>query len=185
MKQLFSVLLIAVLFTGFINAQNFATKGTIEAGGSIGFSSTTAVANGNSVGDALSTFILQPYIGYFISNGFELGVVPSYVSQSSGGSSISTFAIYLAPAWNFDLRSNLFPFLEGRIGYNTVSSGGSASGLAWGLRGGAKVKLGNSGLFNVAVSYDQLTTNPSGWSGDRIGQNIIAVNAGFSVFFGR
>jgi hypothetical protein len=183
----FATLFIALFLFSFVSfAQNFATKGTIEAGGSIGFSSTTAVFDGNSVGDALNTFTLQPYIGYFFTDGFELGLVPSFISLSSGGSTVSNFTIYLAPAWNFDLKSSAFPFIEGRIGYNTVSSSGnSAGGLAWGLRGGAKVRLGNSSLLNLAISYDQLTTNPSGWSGSRNGQNIFGVNAGFTIFFGK
>jgi len=189
MKNLFLLFTVLFLFTSISFSQNFATKGTIEAGGSIGFSSTTAVYDGQSSSDALSTFTVQPYIGYFVLNSIELGIVPTFISQSLGDVSQSTFAIYFAPAFNFDLKSNLYPFIEGRIGYGTSSYdngtvNSSASGMAWGLKGGVKVKIGNSSLFNVAVSYDQLTQTPENWNGDRVGENIFGVNAGFTVFFG-
>jgi hypothetical protein len=182
------------VFTSLSYSQNFATKGTIEAGGSLGFSSSTSVSNGESASNSTTTIRLEPYIGYFVVNSFELGFEPSFTTSSYGDYSSTSFGIYFAPAWNFDLRSNLFPFLEGRIGYNTSSQDVpsvlgtteyTASGIAWGARGGVKVKIGNSGLFNLALSYDQITMNPKDWSGSRNGENIFAVNAGFTVFFGR
>lgn len=193
MKKLYSLLAVLFLFTSLSFSQNFATKGTIEAGGSLGFSSTTSVSNGQTADNSSTTFRIEPYIGYFITNGLELGIVPSFSTSSFGDNSSTSFGGYFAPAWNFDLRSNLFPFIEGRIGYNTYSydDGNSAtddpsySGIAWGVRGGVKVKLGNSGLFNVSLSYDQMTMNPEDWDGDRNGQNVLAANAGFTVFFGR
>jgi len=193
MKKSFLILAVLFLFTSISFSQNFATKGTIEAGGSIGFSSTTTVSNGESSDNSTSTFRVEPYVGYFVINSLELGIVPSFTTSSFGDNSSTSFGAYFAPAWNFNLKSNLFPFLEGRIGYNTSSYDDgdsdtedlSYSGIAWGVKGGVKVKLGNSGLFNVAVSYDQITMNPEDWDGDRNGENILAVNAGFTVFFGR
>ena len=193
MKKLTFLFAALFIFTSLSFSQNFATKGTVELGGSLGFSSTTGVYDGESADDALSTFIVQPYVGYFVINGLELGLVPSFISMSYGDQSQSNFGIYFAPAWNFDLRSNLFPFIEGRIGYNTASyddgnsltDDPSSSGLAWGLKGGVKVKVGNSALVNLALSYDQITMNPEDWDGDRNGQNIFGVNAGFTIFLGR
>jgi len=184
----FFVLLIGTIT---VNAQNFATKGAIELGGSIGFSSTTFVYDGESSDDALSSFTVQPYIGYFIINGLELGLIPSFTSQSSGDNSISSLGIYFAPAWNFDLKNNLFPFIEGRIGYNSINydigegDGNTSSGLAFGLRGGVKVQVGNSALVNFALYYDQTTLNPEDWEGDRNGENVFGVMAGFTIFLGK
>jgi hypothetical protein len=178
------------VFTSISFSQNFATKGTIEVGGSLGFSSTTYVSDGQSSTNSLSTVKLEPYIGYFVVNSFELGFIPSFTSQNYGDNSVSSFGIYFAPAWNFNLKSNLFPFLEGRIGYNTSTSDDGTgkstySGLAWGLRGGVKVKVGNSALVNLALSYDQITKNPKDWSGDRNGTNVFGINAGFTIFIGK
>jgi len=186
----FFVLLIGTIT---VNAQNFATKGTIELGGSIGFSSTTGVNNGESSENSLSNFSFDPYVGYFVINGLELGIIPSFSTSSYSDQSTTSFGVYFAPAWNFDLKSNLFPFVEGRIGYNTSSyddgnsetDESSYGGLAWGLRGGVKVQVGNSALVNLALSYDQITMNPEDYDGDRNGTNAFGVMAGFTIFLGK
>lgn len=191
MKKFFSFFFFVLLFGSIIlNAQNFATQGTVELGGSLGFSSTTNVSAGESADNATTTFMVQPYVGYFIINGLELGLIPSFVSSSHGDNSTTSLGVYFAPAWNFDLKSNLFPFIEGRIGYNSVNydngnTDATVSGLAWGLRGGVKVQVGNSALVNLALSYEQITMNPKDYDGDRNGSNIFGVNAGFTVFLGR
>ncbi len=195
MKKLLT-LLVLILCVSFANGQNFAKKGVWELGGSAGFSSSTSVFNGETAEESATSFMLAPYIGYFVANSFELGLIPSFVSQSYGDNfSASSFGVYFAPAWNFDLQSNLFPFIEGRIGYNTstttvtddegVEQEFSSSGLAWGLRGGVKVQVGNSGLVNLALFYDQITMDPDDWDGDRNGENVFGVTAGFTIFWGR
>lgn len=194
MKKVLTLLAV-ILCVSFVNGQNFAKKGVWELGGSAGFSSSTSVANGETAEESATSFMLAPYIGYFVANSFELGLIPSFVSQSYGDNfSASSFGVYFAPAWNFDLQSNLFPFIEGRIGYNTstttyteegVEQEFTASGLAWGLRGGVKVQVGNSGLVNLALFYDQITMDPENWDGDRNGENVFGVSAGFTIFWGR
>jgi len=187
MKKYLTILLIIFAFS--INAQDFGKKGVIEAGGMVGFSSTTAVSDGESVGDALTQFTLEPYFGYFVINSLELGLIPSFTSLSQGDASIKTFGIYFAPAWNFDLRSMAFPFLEGRIGYQSIDLGdgdnNTLSGLSWGLRGGLKYQLGNSALVNASLGYTQNTLNPKDWGGGRNGTNVFDVLFGFTVFFGK
>jgi len=193
MKKLTFLFTALFVFTSLSFAQNFATKGTIEAGGGIGFSSQTGVSDGKSASESSTYFSIYPYVGYFIIDCVELGLIPSFSTSSQGDNSTSSFGVYFAPAYNFNLKSNVFPFIEGKIGYNTSSSddGNSAtddptySGLAWGFTGGVKVKIGNSALVKLAAYYDQITMNADGWSGGRNGENIFGVNAGFTIFFGR
>ena len=189
MKKYLPILLL--IFTFSMNAQDFGKKGVIEAGGSIGFSSTTTVTDGETGDNALTQFTFQPYFGYFIINCLELGLIPSFTSLSQGDASISTFGIYFAPAWNFYLDSKAFPFVEGRIGYQSSNydSGegddNTLSGLSWGLRGGLKYQLGNSALVNASLGYTQSTLNPKDWDGGRNGTNVFDVMVGFTVFFGK
>lgn len=190
MKKLTIIFALLTIFSITLNAQNFAKRGVIEAGGSLGFSSQTAVMNGQSDDKSTTTISIEPYVGYFIIDGVELGLIPSFVRSSYGDNSNSMFGIFFAPAYNFDTRGNLFPFIEGRIGYNsrTIKTPGgesTLSGLSWGGRGGIKVKVGCSSLANVALSYMQYTYNPENWTGDRNGYNIFAIHVGFTVFFGR
>ena len=190
MKKLTVFLFVFITFGLTANAQNFPNKGAFEFGGSVGFSSTTAVANGQSSSDALTSISFQPYGGYFVINNLELGLIPSFMSQSLGDFSSTSYGVYFAPAWHFNLQSNVYPFLEGRIGYNTTSveitdagqtTESTANGMAWGFRGGVKVQLGNSSLVNFGLSYDQTTLNPENSDG-RYGNNAFGVNVGFTVF---
>ena len=195
MKKFTYVILTLMLISSIsVFGQNFAKKGVWELGGGIGFSSTTFVSGGESVDDALTTFMFEPYIGYFIINNLELGIIPSFETTSWANSSSNSFGVYFAPAWNFDLKSNLYPFLEARIGYNTstiefedeeLAFEQTISGLAWGARGGVKLQLGNSALVNASLGYTQTTANPEDWDGDRNGTNGFDVMVGFTVFLGK
>ena len=191
----FTLILVTLMLLSSISVfgQNFAKKGVWELGGMIGFSSTTIVFNGESGDDALTTFRFEPYVGYFVINCLELGLVPSYQTSSFGDLSESTFGIYFAPAWNFDLQSQWFPFVEGRIGYASVSYDDgdpntddlTNSGFAWGARGGAKYQIGNSAIASLSLGYTQNTLNQDGWEGDRNGTNVFDVMFGFTVFLGK
>ena len=192
MKKLFYLVTLVILFGNIsLLAQDFAKKGVWELGGMIGFASTTAVNDGETGDEALTQFTFEPYIGYFVINGLELGLIPSFSSLSQGDASISEFDIYFAPAWNFDLQSMAFPYLEGRIGYGTANydygegDGTTLSGLSWGLRGGLKYQLGSSALVNASLGYTQSTLNPKDWDGGRNGTNVFDVMAGFTIFFGK
>jgi len=195
MKKFFYLLVITLIVGSVsLSAQNFARQGVWELGGGIGFSSSTGVSNGESADDASTTFTFEPYIGYFVINSLELGFIPRFNSYSFGDYSINSFGIYFAPAWNFDLQSNLFPFIEGRIGYNTSTvefedEEGTVeqtlSGLAYGARGGLKYQLGNSALVNVSLGYTMVTLDPEDSEGDRNGSNDFDVMVGFSVFLGK
>jgi len=195
MKNFFYLLTITFIVGSIsLSAQNFANKGVWEFGGGIGFSSTTFVFDGESGDDALTTFMFEPYIGYFVINSLELGLIPSFETTSFGDFSSNSFGIYFAPAWNFDLQSNVFPFIEGRIGYNTSTTTiedeegdeeETLSGLAYGARGGVKVQLGNSALVNASIGYMMTTMEPDGWEGDRVGSDGFDLMVGFTVFLGK
>ena len=191
MKNLFYSLMFLIFFGSVsIYAQGFANKGVWELGGMIGFSSSTDVDNGETADESLTTFTLEPYVGYFVINSLELGLIPSFTSLSQGGASRSYFNIYFAPAWNFDLNSQAFPYLEGRIGYGTDTYSPSEgddvteSGMSWAIRGGLKYQVGSSAIVNVSLGYTQHTRNPKDWDGDRNGTNVFDVMAGFTIFVG-
>jgi hypothetical protein len=171
-----------------VKAQDFGKKGVIETGGTISFSSITSVSDGETADESTTIFSLQPAIGYFIVDGFEIGLAPAFTSLSSGDNTTSMFGIFLAPAYNFNTGGKVYPFIEGRIGYNTVNTDDgqtdqTLSGLSYGGRGGIKVQLGGSSLLNLGVEYMLITLNPEDWEGDRNGVNYLAVSAGWTVFF--
>jgi len=66
---------VLVLCIATANAQQhqFAEKGVTELAGTVSFSSITPVSEGKS-GDATTLFSLGPQIGYFPTDGLELGI---------------------------------------------------------------------------------------------------------------
>jgi hypothetical protein len=177
--------IVCIFFAATSEAQvgRFARKGVMELGGSVSFNSITPVINGNS-GNATSVFAIQPYLGYFLFDGFELGVNPLGITITSPptGDSQTELGFFLAPAYNFYVGGIVYPFIEGLIGYTSVSQGGSsASGISFGGRGGIKVALTGKGLLNLGIEYRLITTNPSG-ADKRFGYNLLAITAGFTVW---
>jgi len=191
MKKFFTLFTILFLSCGIsLFAQNFAKMGTVELGGTLGFNSTTQVSNGEAADESSTTIFFNPYFGYFFINSLEVGIIPTFSSSSFGDQSQNNFGVLLAPAYNFDLGNCWYPFIEGRVGYNTSSQDDgddetedpSFSGLAWGFRGGVKAQVGNNALVNVGVFYNNVTMNPENWEGDRNGQNVFGIEAGVAIF---
>jgi hypothetical protein len=192
MEQI-KVLLIVVIFLLISSnshaqtTQNFAKQNTWEVGGSVSFSYTENVSNGITSDNGRNVFKLYPYVGYFIIDGLEIGIIPAIELISYGGSTSSnSFAIYVAPSYNFYTKSIAYPYVQGAFGYNDVSSGGSstsASGIAWALEGGVKINIAGSSLLKIGLDYSQKTLNGSHSSDDRDGVNTLSFVAGFNVFF--
>ncbi|MGE5351670.1 MAG: hypothetical protein ACM3P0_06275 [Acidobacteriota bacterium] len=182
-KLFFAVLLIVLfLSSSLVYAQRygggFASPGVVELGGGLTFQSTTNVANGNT-GGTTTIFSLQPYVGYFLTDGFELGFNPFGIQTGDGTTSL---LFLLAPSYNFRTGSLAYPFIEALLGLASTSDGETRSGFSWGLRGGVKLNIvGNSNL-NLGLEYLQITENPSGAT-SRYGYNQVAFNVGFTVWF--
>lgn len=180
----FTALLATVLFSSSVShaqrygAGGFASPGVFELGGGLTFQSTTNVTNGNT-GGTTTMFSLQPYVGYFITDGFELGFNPFGIQTVEGN---TTLLFLLAPSYNFRTGSIAYPFIEGLLGLASHSDGDTRSGFSWGLRGGVKLAIVGNSLLNLGLEYLQITENPS-WATDRYGYNQVAFNVGFTVWF--
>ncbi len=162
--------------------RGFAQKGTVELGGDVSFQSVTPVFNGAS-GDATTIFTLAPFFGYFVSDGFELGVNPFDITVNSlpNSNSSTRVSILFAPSYNFKTNSIAYPFVEALLGYTSLSDGGTESGFSWGARGGLKLAVADRGLLNLGLQYLQITMNPSGAT-RRYGSNDFSLSAGFTVW---
>jgi hypothetical protein len=160
----------------------FARKGVVELGGGITFQSLTPIQN-DRADDAITVFLMMPYIGYFVTDGFQIGMNPLGIGTLDyQGESTTAVMVLLAPSYNFSTGSSAHPFVELLLGYTALSNGTMRSGVSWGGRGGAKLEVSEGGLLNLAVQYLQITTNVSGAT-KRTGLDQVAVSAGFTVWF--
>ena len=188
----FLALLTIILLLSFVSASNvhaqFATKGTIELGGAVSFSSTTAVSNGNTASSSTSLFQFMPYGNYYITDGFSIGLSPGIDIVKFAGASESTkgYAIFLVPGYAFTTKSNMYPFIEGMVGYTALSGGGltDLSGISFGGKAGVKMVVGNNGIITVGLSYILFNLSPSG-ANSRSGYNDIALSFGYSLYISR
>lgn len=189
MKNFFALLTI-VLFIFFVSACNvqaqFATKKVIELGGSVSYSSTTTVTDGTTADESTSFFQFMPYANYYILDGVSLGFSPGINVLKLAGSSesITNYSIFFIPGYTYSTRSNVFPFIEGMIGYTSLSQGDTTldlSGISFGAKGGVKVVLGKSGVVSIGLSYILYNLSPKD-ADKRSGYNNLAFSVGYSIY---
>jgi hypothetical protein len=189
MKKIFfpTLLVFLLVLSNLLHSQskqNFAFKENWEISGSMSITSTSYVSNGNS-GDAVTVVSFSPFLGYFPANGFEVGVIPEVSLTAVSGYSSKDITLYLAPSYNFYTESAAYPYIQGCIGYGSISGTGSSSrsGVAWKLEAGTKVNLFGNSLLKLGLSYCQKNYNQSSsFSTGRSGLNIISFNMGFGIF---
>jgi len=144
--------------------------------------------------DATVSFSFMPYGGYFIIDGFELGVNPLGVTienrpatSTSPATTTTQLSMFFAPSYNFKVKAGLYPFVEGLAGYtadiSSPSEGTSVTigGFSWGGRVGIKLPVVERGLLVIGAQYLAITMNAKGQA-DRSGSNELSVNAGFSIW---
>ncbi len=176
----------------FAQVKQYAQKGVVEIGGSVSFSSISSVSNGES-GDATTLFSFGPRVGYFATDGFQIGFNPGLsflplsgltVVSPESGESLTLLQLFVYPGYAFRKEgSTVFPFIEVPVGYTSASEDGdSRSGFSWGVRGGVKFSPAGSLLVSLYGEYFQLTLNPSGSDG-RYGFNYFSFGVGVGGFF--
>lgn len=189
MKNFFALLTIT-LFLFLVSACNvqaqFATKKVIELGGAISYSSTTAVSEGTSASESTSIFQFMPYANYYIMNGFSLGLSPgiNIVKFAGSSESITNYSIFFVPGYTFSTKSNVFPYIEGMVGYTSLSQDTTLdlSGISFGAKGGVKLVVGKSGVVSIGFSYILFNLSPKD-ADKRSGYNNLAFSLGYSIFF--
>ena len=166
--------------------RHFGAYGTVELGGSGTFTAVQPVVAGNT-GTWVYDLSFMPYAGYFLAEGFELGINPAGVSVTTiGDTSTVRLRILLAPSYNFHTPTMITPFVEGLAGFTSSSliRGGSTtsvSGFTFGGRLGIKTAVTARGLLTIGVQYLRITLNASG-APSRSGSNELAIAAGYSVW---
>jgi len=179
---LISILLLSFLASCNVHAQ-YATKGAIELGGAVSFSSTTAVSNGTAADQSSTLFQFMPYGNYYITDGFSLGLSPGIdiLKYAGASDSYKLYAVFFVPGYAFTTKSNIYPFIEGMVGYTAMKAGSSdLSGISFGGKGGVKFLVGSNGIITAGLSYMLFNLSPSGAS-SRSGYNDLALSFGYSV----
>jgi hypothetical protein len=196
--KLLCLVLVVVACQSFMIAQesSFAAKGTTELGGTVSYSSITFVSRGESADNATTTLTIAPQVGYFVTDGLEIGFSPGisfflfpqgFTSMGSTDTGMKSYVIQLwgTVAYNFHTSGRtIFPFIEAQGGYTASDEwlyGDRVSGFSYGVKGGIKVVAVEHLLINISVQYNVITLNPTGAS-DRSGFNYLSVGVGVGGF---
>ena len=183
MKNLLSILLLVILLGSIAFSQDFGKQGVIEIGGMAGFSSATLVVNGET-GDAITTIMLEPTVGYFVIDGLEVGLNPlSFQSMKvPDEDAISTIGFWAFGAYHFMTMGKTYPYIQALLGYTTMSAGGeSAGGLAYGIAAGVKFEIAGGLLLNAGAEY-RFFTYDFEETDSRDGSNVLSIGIGLSGF---
>jgi len=173
-----------LLITINISAQKYASENIWEIGGSISYTNTTAVTDGEASDHLIyKAFSLEIPAYYFVIKNLELGFIPAYQYSDDHGNISSGYSLFFGTAYHFPANAYTFLFFEGRIGYNAASIySKDSSGMVWMVIGGVKVRVGGSTLVNLGVGYTQSTMANGGSDDGRRGANILSIKAGLAIF---
>lgn len=172
----------------------FATRGVVELGGSVSYASFTDVSNGKT-GDVITLFSFGPHIGYFPTDGFEIGFNPGItllpgisILTPEKGDATTVTQLFFSPAYNARIEgSNVIPYIEVPLGYTSMSSGKTTqSGFSWGIKGGIKVIATGQMLLSFYGEFLELTFNPENPSPNasgRYGLNYLSFGVSVGGFF--
>ncbi len=172
----------------------YAKQKTFEIGGEIFLTSTEYKSEASypmyySSNETVLYFAVNASAGVFVINGLKLGVEPVIAFQSYDNGNQTSLKLYFTPEYIFDLKTNVYPFIGGSVGYTSTSYSNSynsstESGFSWGAKGGLKVNAFGNALINLGISYYSEVYNYNNTYGEVKRQNnIIGLKAGISLFF--
>lgn len=173
--------------TGPAKSKRYASAGIVEFSGTLGFSSTFARysssnSSSSSSTPAISQITISPTVSYFITNGLNLGVTGSLVSQFGTGAGSTAYIAYLQPGYAFDVGTIVFPYVNVLFGFGGVSSGSTASGIGYGADAGIKIQLAEHLLLGIGLQYVVQNYSYSG-STYNTAINTFATGISFSYWF--
>lgn len=118
----------------------FAEAGVLEVGGSFNYSHT----------DDLSTAGISPFIGYFLSDNFQLSALTNFTyAKPDGEDSTNSGSLIIEPSIHHPLSNTTFVF--GGLGIGAYFAQDVETGAAIAPRLGYKQLVGRSGMITLAV----------------------------------
>ena len=151
MKKIVLVLFVVLISSVSSNAQRYAIdKGSMIIDGSVALTAGLSSGGGTS-------FEISPTVGFFVIPQLAAGGTFSLFSSSG----YTSFAIIPRVNYYFgDAASKIYPYVSGGLGFQSISSGGSASTGIILLGGGAAfmlsrdVYIDGSAIINILTNSD-------------------------------
>ena len=166
-------------------------KGTVEFIPSLGFNRHSLSFNGADLG-TLTNFNADGFVGYCITNHFELGGgllvnYDSFDNPFTGSENSTSIGFTGGAQYNFSSGGQTIPFARAAIGVVTNSGSFSALGeettvIAPMLQAGLRLLVGSSASVNCGVGYQH---HSNAFGGQDVSSNTFDLEVGLSVFLRR
>ena len=183
----FAILLIATIST---NAQTEKGRTFISGSSELNFSNTTMTYeyDGEERGDSdVSQFNMTPTIGYFVADGFALGL--SLNVDNSKQDDYTSNSVTFGPIAKYYFgTTNVKPFIQGGVYYGSQvedndTDESKAKASSWDIGGGVAIFLNNFASIDAALGYGQGTLTSKDDDKAKLKVSGIALNIGFSLYF--
>lgn len=197
-------LLCAVALCGVVNAQMSKGNWVVSGSTTVSFSNASSKFkyDGNSTdGPKISTFMVAPSVGYFVTDNIAVGMDLTFISVSDkdvdGDKTTSnTTSIMPMGTYYFKGDTNLVPYAGVGVGYASFSNKFTSSnfdykttsdGLSWKAKGGIVYLLTPSIGLDFGLSYQGFSAKQdvdTGIGTVSVTENVntLGVFAGISVF---
>jgi outer membrane protein W len=139
---------------------------------------------------------MSTYIGYFLFDGFEIGLSPLGYSNDHNTVfdisdkkkyylTISQINTYFSLAYNINLNKNYYPYVQISYGYIEAKSSSNleffssskSSGNGYGIRAGIKYSIVQHALLNFGISYQSVSVDEEDPSSQ------LSFSSGVSIWF--
>jgi Outer membrane protein beta-barrel domain len=175
-KFYFSSILILLVLTGSSQTE----KGNWMLGGNIQFSSNHQTVDGT--GGTLSTFALNPKIGFFPVNNLAVILNTTYLSQSIEQSSYHTLLIGPAVRYYIPASESVKFFFGTGLGFG---SGNDYTSTAWQFEAGPSFFLSRMVAVEMNISYQTESQKASEQNGGTLKSSLFGVGLGFMIYLGK
>jgi Outer membrane protein beta-barrel domain len=177
MKKLyFSSILMFLSLAGFSQT----SKGNWMLGGNIQFSSNHQTEEG--MGGTLSTFSLNPKIGFFPVDNLAVILNTNYLSQSVSESSYHTLLIGPAVRYYIPASETVKFFFGAGMGFG---SGNSYTSTAWQFETGPSFFLTPAVAVEMNISYQSENMKGTEQNSSSLKSSVFGVGLGFMVYLGK
>ena len=175
-KFYFASILMFLVLSGFSQTE----KGNWMLGGNIQFSSNHQSDNYNS--GTLSTFALNPKIGYFPMNNLAIILNTNYLSQSVDQSSYHTLLIGPALRYYVPASESVKFFFGTGVGFG---SGNGYTSTAWQFEAGPSIFLSRMVAVEMNINYQTESQKATEQNGGTVKSSLFGVGLGFMIYLGK
>ncbi len=190
MKKILLTVLIAAGVTVCSIAQTQKGKVFISGSSDLSLTSTTMTLeyDGEELGDAdLSSFSFTPTVGYFVADGFALGL--SFNIDNSKQDDVTSNSLLIGPMVRYYIgSSNVKPFIQAGYYFGSQSEENDveeveAKASAWDIGAGAAMFINDFASIDFSLGYGGGTFTNKEDEKTKLKVKGIAVNVGFSLYF--